>query len=183
MAKSNRLREGYGFRKPEPVEKKVKFERPSLKPRAQFREMHAQANDIEAKGDFSKAMDVRRAANKIKAQTTDAAVDRLVKRDWQPLLGGKTLKEQNRRLDIGDRRFRGVGEAPDEPVPTARIKKLPGGAGETLGAAAGVLGVVADLKEAKKNASVGPRNEVISGPLGPGSISRDFGAKKRKPKV
>jgi hypothetical protein len=57
------------------------------------------------------------------------------------------------------------------------------GAGETLGGVAGTIGVVADLKEAKKNRSVGPRNEVISGPLGPGSISRDFGAKKRKPKV
>lgn len=64
-----------------------------------------------------------------------------------------------------------------------RLGKMPkgiGGAGEALGAVGSVLGVVADLKEARKTRSIGPRNEVISGPLGPGNISRDFGAKRKR---
>jgi len=77
----------------------------------------------------------------------------------------------------------GAEQAADDAAAEAFAREqLQGKIGGTLGAVANVYGAAKEMNEAKKNSLVGKRTEVVSGPLG-GPISRDFGAKKRKPKV
>jgi len=92
-------------------------------------------------------------------------------------LEGMSIDKSLKHLDA----IAGAEQSADDAAAEAFAREqLQGKIGGTLGAVANVYGAAKEMNEAKKNSLVGPRNEVVSGPLG-GPISRDFGAKKRKP--